>query len=372
MPEISKRALMKTLERLVSIRSDQNCLEISSWIKSHIEGNGFSAWSDRDGNLVTEIGKGRGFLLNAHMDTVPAGEWPGAFRPVVKGGRLYGRGASDCKAGAAAMLEILKRLDEKSLGDRIVFSFSVNEEGGPLERNGAYRSLKRIKATHGLVLESSFGEGRNETEIVFGCNGRAEFELDIKGRPGHAGRPHTADNPITKAAEFIRALNKESLPEENIPGAGRMRSTSSVTQINAMEGSNVIPGRCRLTVDYRLLPHEKPADTRKRLESIGRKTAGDFELKEIKMIEGCCVQDREFLSVCESAVYRAGMKPVKKFALTRGDMSVFYNRGGIKTLQLGPGTTGQAHRVPEYCNLDGLERVTGVVSDIVMKWRSGD
>ena len=49
-------------------------------------------------------GGGRSLMLNAHMDTVGAGGMADAFSPVVRDGRVYGRGAYDMKASLAAIM----------------------------------------------------------------------------------------------------------------------------------------------------------------------------------------------------------------------------------------------------------------------------
>src|SRR5437879_13348718 len=49
-------------------------------------------------------GGGRSLMLNAHMDTVGAGGMADPFSPVVREGRVYGRGAYDMKASLAAIM----------------------------------------------------------------------------------------------------------------------------------------------------------------------------------------------------------------------------------------------------------------------------
>src|SRR6267378_8147392 len=54
--------------------------------------------------VLRGAGGGSSLMLNAHMDTVGAGAMSTAFEPVVKGGRIYGRGAYDMKASLAAIM----------------------------------------------------------------------------------------------------------------------------------------------------------------------------------------------------------------------------------------------------------------------------
>ena len=72
-------------------------------------------------------------LWDAHQDTVPAeGMTIEPFTPLVRDGRMYGRGACDVKGGMAAMLAALDHLRQSPLPRRatILFSATVNEEFG--------------------------------------------------------------------------------------------------------------------------------------------------------------------------------------------------------------------------------------------------
>src|SRR5262245_44134216 len=70
-------------------------------------------------------------LLNAHQDTVPVeGMTIEPFQPVVREGRLYGRGACDVKGGMAAILAAFARLvaDRPKRAANVVVSCTCDEE----------------------------------------------------------------------------------------------------------------------------------------------------------------------------------------------------------------------------------------------------
>ena len=88
-------------------------------------------------------------LLVAHIDVVPEGEraqWhTDPFDPVVKDGRLYGRGACDMKGGAVAALAAVRALQAVGgpiRGEVVLLSVPSEEDGGGhVRRNkeGLYR-----------------------------------------------------------------------------------------------------------------------------------------------------------------------------------------------------------------------------------------
>jgi acetylornithine deacetylase len=73
-------------------------------------------------------GGGKTLLLNGHVDTVGAGGMRHAHTPVIKEGRLYGRGAYDMKGGLAACMVALAEARKLHLRGDVVFTAVVDEE----------------------------------------------------------------------------------------------------------------------------------------------------------------------------------------------------------------------------------------------------
>jgi len=113
-------------------------------------------------NLVGSLngsGGGRSIILNGHIDVAevrPDEKWgTGPFQPVLKDGRIYGRGTDDMKGGLAACLSAIRAI--QSVGVKLrgnVFLESVIGEaaGEP----GTVRCLERgYKADFALIPEPS-------------------------------------------------------------------------------------------------------------------------------------------------------------------------------------------------------------------------
>src|SRR3954464_5550262 len=66
-------------------------------------------------------GGGRSLMLNGHIDTVGVAGMDAPFEPRIDGGRLYGRGAYDMKAGLTAIMIAGARAQQAGLsGDVMV------------------------------------------------------------------------------------------------------------------------------------------------------------------------------------------------------------------------------------------------------------
>lgn len=369
--EVKEKNLVSFLQSLIKIPSHENSVGVSRWVKGELEGLGYNVGSDNDGNLIAEIGSGAGFILNAHLDTVGPGEgWKSdPFGGKIKDGKVYGRGSSDCKAGVASMLEIARILKTNKPENRVVFAFTAYEEGYPIEKNGLYNILPKLKdIDKGVILEPTYND--KKMGIIIGCRGHTKYNLEILGKRGHSAYPELSDNPIYKIPKFLKGLS--SFPKKNLTVkllGKKFQDDITITEIWVKEGGNVIPSKCDVTVSRRSLPDEAPDGSFKELDKVCKETLGKGYRLELETgIQGYLFENKEFLTICESGVRESGCIPEPGFLKARIDAAILNNFSKIGTYMLGPGTIGQAHRIDECCEIDGLCKVTGAVLGIIRKW----
>jgi len=145
---------------------------------------------------VTGVARGTGggssLLLNAHMDTVGVAGMEGPFAPVVKDGRLYGRGAGDMKGSlAASMLVGAAAVREGFRGDVIVAAVADEEVGSV----GAEALVRRTVADAAVVT------GPTDEVVTIAHKGFVAFEAETAGFAAHGSRP---DLGIDAIAETLR------------------------------------------------------------------------------------------------------------------------------------------------------------------------
>jgi acetylornithine deacetylase/succinyl-diaminopimelate desuccinylase-like protein len=282
------------------------------------------------GNLIANLegASGRpGLMLMSHTDVVPVeDETKWRFPPfgaTISGGRIYGRGASDCKGLLTAHLiamRVLKRSGVR-LRDGLILASGADEEHGGRYGFGwlAEHHPEKITAPFavneggGTPLEAAGGLAYG---LGVGEKGRLQVEIDFKGASAHASTPWKGTNAsylLRQALERIEGYepardtslsifdhlstfaiehkptgaNVDEIIVEVEPDnpnlASLLRALSRLTLTPTMVRggikSNSVPETIRLTCDVRTLPHQDESYVRQQLTELLEDTSGvEFEI----------------------------------------------------------------------------------------------
>ena len=153
-------------------------------------------------------GGGRSLTFNGHIDVVPATpEHRWSYDPwgaEVDGGRMYGRGAADMKAGVVAMLGAVRALADAGLAGDIFVETVIEEE---CTGNGAAACRARSPRTDAALIPEPFNHAALEAQV-----GVLWARLTVHGKAAHAERANQAVNAALAAMpviERIQALEAE-------------------------------------------------------------------------------------------------------------------------------------------------------------------
>ena len=189
-------------------------------------------------------------LLEAHLDTVAMPE--DGLAVSRSGDRLVGRGSCDTKGSGAAMVAAMAELigsgDERAT---VVFAGVADEEHAMLGSRALVDQLPPVDAA--IIGEPT------SLEPVRAHNGLARITIETHGRTAHTSRAHLGVNAISAASRVVSTLDERLLPRLKArahPLAGPALLTPAV--IHGGVAPNVVPDRCRLSVDRRLAPGENP------------------------------------------------------------------------------------------------------------------
>ncbi|MCL9796512.1 succinyl-diaminopimelate desuccinylase [Frankia sp. AgKG'84/4] len=208
---------------------------------------------DRDGDAVvarTSLGLPSRVVLAGHLDTVPLAD---NLPARLAGGRLYGCGTSDMKAGVAIALRLAATLpltDPGALRHDITWICYDNEEVAAA-RNGLRRLVERhrdwLDGDLAILMEPTSGE------IEAGCQGTLRVVVTLPGTRAHSARSWLGDNAIHKAGEVLRRLADYEARSVTLDGCTYREGLSAVRVEGGVAG-NVIPDECRVTVNFRFAP----------------------------------------------------------------------------------------------------------------------
>jgi acetylornithine deacetylase len=149
-------------------------------------------------------GGGRSLLFSSHMDTVPKGPDPWTVAPwegEVRGGRLYGLGAYDMKAGLAASILVVRALNDLGItlkGDLLVESVVDEEFGGA---NGTLAARLKYNADVAIV-----GEPTN-LAVCHAHHGGLMLRVTFRGKAGWGFSPEKPKDPVAAVGRFITLVN---------------------------------------------------------------------------------------------------------------------------------------------------------------------
>jgi succinyl-diaminopimelate desuccinylase len=209
-----------------------------------------------------------------HTDVVPTGpleEWKSEpFKPTVRDGRLYGRGAADMKSGLAAMLTAAETFVAEHPGHRgtIAFLITSDEEGPSVD--GTKRVVEDLKARGEKVDWCIVGEPSSEKlpgdTIKIGRRGSYSGRLTVHGVQGHVAYPQLAENPVHMLAPALAELTTHVWDQGN---EHFQPTTFQVSNLNAGTGApNVIPGELKARFNIRYNTVQTQEKLRRTVEGI--------------------------------------------------------------------------------------------------------
>lgn len=272
---------MRNLVKTKSLSGEEE--DVVELIGNEMEKVGFDkVFTDDLGNIIGVVGDGRTRIaMDAHIDTVDVGNpdlWErDPFSGDYDGEWVYGRGASDQKAGMASMVYGVKVLKEMDLLD----DFTLYVVGSIMEED-----------CDGLCWQFIINEGVIKPDYVLiteptnlgiyrGHRGRIEFRIRTKGLSAHASAPERGENAIYKMAKIINGIERlnEELESDSFLGKG----TVAVTQIFFKSPSqNAVPDECTIHIDRRLTEGEDKEKAFNEMRKIFEKVGVDAEILELE------------------------------------------------------------------------------------------
>jgi len=151
-----------------------------------------------------ERGEGGHVALRADMDALPVQEKTGLPFASVHPGVMHACGHDGHVAMLLGAAALLRRMELKG---RVDLLFQPAEETGQgaarIIRDGALQEVQAVFAGH---IDTHFATGQITVDRGVICAWADPFSIHIRGRSGHAARPHEAADAVVASASCISAL----------------------------------------------------------------------------------------------------------------------------------------------------------------------
>lgn len=311
---------------------------------------------------------GGGLMLNSHMDTVPVANMSiDPFDPVVRDGRVYGRGACDAKGPIAAMLAAVTAYAERrERPATVVFAAMADEE---FAFSGAWKLVERDWPVSACVV----GEP-TRLALIVAHKGVARWRVKVRGTSAHGSTPQLGRSAIYDGARVCLALEahaRELAAREPHQLLGC--PSLNVGRVGGGQGVNIVPDLCELEMERRLLPGEDGRAAVRDCEESVRAAVSqgvELEFEEPYLLDPAL--DTPPDARVASAVRRAHLEEFDADCEVGGahygtDGSKLAG-AGIETVVCGPGDVAHAHTKDEYIEVEQLERAVRLYSRVIEGW----
>lgn len=313
----------------------------------------------------------RAVLFECHMDTATAeGMTIEPFDPVVKEGKLYGRGSTDTKAGGAAMLHAMLRVVQSGEPPPIsvIYAGVADEE---YRMRGATALAGSLRDSSTRVVAAVVAEP-TELRIIRAHKGLVRATFRVQGKAAHSSIPHLGANAIMGAARLIAAFDDDLSSEfigreDGITGM----PTHNVGTIQGGLQVNFVPDDCHFELDRRVLPSEQFDTVLTPYREIAEKVAGDHEGISISVHEDLSIEAME--TPTDAPIVTCAVRAVESVAghafvggEPYGTDASKISAADIPSIVLGPGSIDQAHAAVEWIEVDQVLRAVDIYHRVMM------
>ena len=310
------------------------------------------------------------FCFAGHTDVVPPGPldaWTSApFKPEIRQGLLYGRGAADMKGSIAAFTvacEQFVRAYPQHKGS-IALLITSDEEGPSI--NGTVKVVEVLESRQEKIDWCLVGEPSSSAcvgdVVKNGRRGSLNGILTIIGQQGHVAYPQLADNPIHRVAPALAELVSIEWDKGN---AFFPPTSFQISNIKGGTGANnVIPGTVTIEFNFRFSTEQTEQGLREKVETLLKRYNLHYELR-------WSLSGNPFLTP-EGELVAAGIKAITAVNGITTELSTsggtsdgrFIAPTGAQVMELGP-VNKTIHKVNECVDVNELEALTVIYQKIL-------
>lgn len=371
--------VLQTLADLVRINSINSAYEggpgekdVAAYVRAFFEKRGIEVWEQEvfpgRNNVIARVpgrDPSRRLVYEAHMDTVSIkGMTIDPFDPVIRDGKLYGRGSVDDKAGLAAMMHAVA--DIHASGEtppcELWLAAVVDEE---YSFRGVVKLCEGLQAAAAVVAEPT------EFKCVIASKGVLRWRIRTRGKAAHSAKPHLGVNAITAMARVVLALNEDHQRLQHTQHPLLGPATCNVGVIKGGVQVNFVPDEAVIEIDRRLLPGEEVETVLAHYQALLNGLMIEHPGLVAEMETPPLLQDWPFQTDAATPlvnlsrdILRGMGRDAPPCGVPFGSDASKFARLGIPTILFGPGSIDQAHAAVEYVECAEVEKALGFYTEV--------
>jgi succinyl-diaminopimelate desuccinylase len=372
-----EKRMLQLLESLVAFDTQNPPgfeLEAAQFLETELREMGLdtslSEFKPGRANVVARLANGPGpvFAFNSHIDVVPAGDgWASEpLRLTERAGKLYGRGSCDAKGPIVGMLEAIRDLaaQRDAWSGTLLAVFVADEE---VASEGARNYVGQNPDIDYCLI----GEPTSNSAVT-AHKGSMRPRVAVLGAMAHSGMPDSGENAILRAGRLL-GLIEDFHHNELCKRTHALVGSASLTVTRLAGGiaDNVVPDRCELLLDRRMVPGEDEEQAKREIENLLETAEREYGVRAeiveyVPTTGGATETDISERIVQESLAASARHEggEAKPNGFQGGCDLVHFRSIGATGTVIGPGSIDVAHKPDEFVPRDEFIRSALIYRDI--------
>ena len=304
----------------------------------------------------------KSLLLATHIDVVPAGDdWVhDPYSADLIKGKIYGRGASDCKGHVATCLEVARSIaeDKRKLEGDLIIAVTVDEE------KGNDKGMKPLLEKGILQPSGAVAIDIGNFDVVVAQKGVIQAIIKIKGKEAHGAYPEEGINAIEIAAKIITELKKHKFTHE--PHPLFKEPTINIGTIKGGKIVNMVAEYCEFEADIRYLPGMDKDNILKAIEDIIKKHSKEYTITIDSQLDPYEMEsEHKIIENLKEAFENKG-KTANICGSSGATVVCEFKKYNIPAIATGFGVDECMHAKDEYVVVDDLVEGAEILEEFVM------
>jgi succinyl-diaminopimelate desuccinylase len=215
--------------------------------------------------------------------------------------------------------------------------------------------------------------------VGIACLGAIQLDIEVSGKSAHSARSHQGINAVEQAFLLANALlelkkrvvqRKSKIPVHPDAGLETMEARLNINVIQGGWKTNVVPDKCLISVDRRLIPEENLGEAEEELLDIlraVREKGVDCQVKKLLKIPSFVSDDPITDQLTKVIEKIAGQKTCKYGVMGSFDLPIVATKWGAKIFGLGViRPECNVHGKDEFVWLKDIEDLSEVIANFLL------